>query len=230
VLSPIARTRRPRRAPAAVVLWTGLLIFGIPAASSATTPSRVDSFPAVRSAPFVSILGGTSSNDIVVDLDIAQQRYLISDTAGVIPGQNCAALSSTSVQCVRLAIYGPGDGFGAVLQAGDDTLRLTGDARYGRLDGGPGADTIISGNARNVIVGDDGNDTLRGHSGNDGLFGDRGLDALHGGGGNDRLEARNLDRDRLIDCGAGRDVALIDPMRDPKPIGCEVIVRKPREH
>jgi len=59
------------------------------------------------------------------------------------------------------------------------SLRLEGDERDNKLDGGIGPD---------VIVGGAGNDTLRGHAGRDKLSGGTGNDVLHGGSGDDELE------------------------------------------
>jgi len=97
-----------------------------------------------------------------------------------------------------------------------DTLRGTprGDRLLGRggrdrlfglggrdcLDGGPGADRLRGGRDR---------DTLTGRGGNDFLHGGGGRDVLRGGAGRDRVVARGNAAD-VVDCGRGRDVALVD--------------------
>jgi Ca2+-binding RTX toxin-like protein len=71
-----------------------------------------------------------------------------------------------------------------------------------------------------TLSGEDGSDTMAGGVGNDLISGGGGPDAARGGPGSDRLNMRNNDRDRVIDCGAGNDVAQVDK-RDPRPTGCE---------
>jgi hypothetical protein len=97
--------------------------------------------------------------------------------------------------------------------AGDDMLR--GDAGRDFLSGGAGAD-LLNGGA--------GADRLSGGAGWDTLVGGAGGDRLAGGAGRDLIRARDGVRDR-VDCGAGRDTAILDS-RDVA-IGCEV-VRRPR--
>jgi Ca2+-binding RTX toxin-like protein len=70
------------------------------------------------------------------------------------------------------------------------------------------------------ISGGDGADTLRGSAANDVITGGPGPDEVRAGAGNDRLNLRNGDRDPVIDCGAGNDVAQVDP-KDPVAQNCE---------
>ena len=65
-----------------------------------------------------------------------------------------------------------------------------------------------SGNDR--VDGGSGDDVVRGGSGNDRVIGGSGRDELWGGRGNDLLYAADNRRDASIDCGPGRDVAVID--------------------
>jgi hypothetical protein len=97
--------------------------------------------------------------------------------------------------------------------AGDDVLLGRGGAD--KLHGGAGADTL---------TGDGGPDRLSGGAGPDALTGGTGADRLSGGPGRDLIRARNGGRDR-VDCGAGRDTAILDA-RD-LAARCEV-VRRPR--
>jgi hypothetical protein len=73
--------------------------------------------------------------------------------------------------------------------AGDD--RLTGDAAGNTIDGGAGNDTIVGG---------------------------KGFDFLYGGPGDDVIDARDGTQD-VVDCGAGRDRAIVD--RVDLVTGCE---------
>jgi CSLREA domain-containing protein len=78
-----------------------------------------------------------------------------------------------------------------------------------RLYGGNGNDTIHGGGGNDVLFGDGGNDRLFGDAGSDRLTGGAGKNVYHGGRGNDRISARNGKRE-LVDCGPGRDFAVVD--------------------
>jgi Ca2+-binding RTX toxin-like protein len=97
-------------------------------------------------------------------------------------------------------------------QAGNDLLY--GRARSDRLLGEAGDD---------LLEGARGNDRLSGGSGDDQLNGGLGTDKLSGGPGNDRLTSIDLERDTL-DCGSGRDTAIVDS-RD-RTRGCERVTRR----
>jgi hypothetical protein len=68
------------------------------------------------------------------------------------------------------------------------------------LYGGPGDDRLSGSGSRNTLDGAGGRDRLNGAGGEDALF---------GGAGNDILDARDGHADEL-DCGPGRDVAVVD--------------------
>jgi hypothetical protein len=87
--------------------------------------------------------------------------------------------------------------------AGND--RVDGGAGSDKLDGGPGADVVIGG------------------TGNDNLVGGPGKDTLSGGTGSDTLAAVDGARD-VIDCGAGKDTAIVDAVDVVK--GCEKVKRR----
>lgn len=100
--------------------------------------------------------------------------------------------------------------------------------------GGPGGDALDGSSGGERLLGRSGDDHLRGFAGDDLLFGGAGgdtinggpgRDALIGGAGDDRLEARDGERDYL-NCGTGRDVALVD-QEDRVARGCEVVRRSP---
>jgi Ca2+-binding RTX toxin-like protein len=120
-----------------------------------------------------------------------------------------------------------------------------------RVFGGPGNDSL-RGSSRQIVIapfggepgerswpieelyGQAGNDVLKGFAGpdvldggrgNDTLDGGKGRDTLQGGRGNDTLNARDGQRDAYIICGPGtHDKAIIDKV-DPKPVGCETVLR-----
>ena len=130
----------------------------------------------------------------------------------------------------------------AVLAASAHAAPIHGTPLDDRLTGTPAADDIRAGAGDDVLSGRGGADALQGGSGNDTLSGDAGPDRLSGGAGTDTLSggpgadrlsggpgrdlirARNGGRDR-VDCGAGRDTAILDA-RDVA-VRCEV-VRRPR--
>lgn len=89
-----------------------------------------------------------------------------------------------------------------------------------------GALTVVSseetfyGNGGNdVLIGKGQPDALYGGAGNDKLNGGPGRDILVGGPGNDFINAKDGQRDAIIDCGPGKDHAKVDKV-DPKPISC----------
>lgn len=97
-----------------------------------------------------------------------------------------------------------------------------------------GPDNVVAGLGADEVDGDSGNDRISGGDGDDqrdaarstlgtrlpGLFGDNGSDrvmggpgaddALFGGDGNDILDSFDQQRDRVVDCGPGRDIAYVD--------------------
>ena len=76
---------------------------------------------------------------------------------------------------------------------GDDRLTIRGAGT--KVDGGPGADTVVGGPGRDSIAGGIGNDTLSGGAENDLLDGDAGRDRIRGGAGRDTiLGGDNADR------------------------------------
>lgn len=92
-------------------------------------------------------------------------------------------------------------------------LTLIGTARPDVLRGSKGPDRILGLGA---------GDRLYGFAGNDIVVGGPGADRMFGGTGNDRLEARDGTKD-LVDCGPGRDTAIIDNIDVIK--SCEIVKR-----
>jgi Ca2+-binding RTX toxin-like protein len=123
-------------------------------------------------------------------------------------------------------------GADVIATAGGDDALVGGDAAQGDqadvLDGGPGAERVISGGAGNdrilagdgddrAVAGGPGDDTIDGEDGADVLFGDVGDDVLRGGRGDDVVDvgaavdpALALGRDAL-DGGAGDDTLGAGP-------------------
>jgi Ca2+-binding RTX toxin-like protein len=128
--------------------------------------------------------------------------------------------------------------------AGDDQISGlgAGDILFGNrgndtMQGGDGIDVIFGGrdndnldggNGLDIVRGRAGDDTVAGGNGRDLLFGGWGADTLSGGDGNDRLHALAKDGQvDVLDCGPGRDVALV---RDGEPLtlsNCEKVKTVP---
>jgi Ca2+-binding RTX toxin-like protein len=105
-------------------------------------------------------------------------------------------------------------------QGGD---RLFGRAGPDELIGRRGADLLEGGKGGDRLIGGPGNDRLKGGPGHDQLNEIDGVPA--GGLGNDIIDARDGAQDE-INCGPGRDVAIVDASEEGV-IDCEV-VREPR--
>ena len=89
--------------------------------------------------------------------------------------------------------------------AGND--RLVGNGLGNSLRGGGGSDSLLAGAGSDVLYGGAGNDTLTGGKGNDKHYGEAGVD---------RIDAKDtVAKDRkfveVVDGGAGKDVASVDP-------------------
>jgi Ca2+-binding RTX toxin-like protein len=106
--------------------------------------------------------------------------------------------------------------------AGKDTIK--GDAGKDIAGGGNGADALTGGAGNDRLSGGAANDKLTGSSGNDRLTGGAGKNRYSGGAGKDTISARNKVRE-TIDCGAGRDVAVVD-RRDKVKRNCERVKRR----
>ena len=104
---------------------------------------------------------------------------------------------------------------------GKDQLR--GAAGKDLLNGGPGDDRVWGGKGPDTLLGGRGKDLLNGGPGPDVVHGGFGVDRLFGGKGDDRILARDRRRD-VINCGPGRDVAVVDRFDRVVP-GCETIQR-----
>jgi hypothetical protein len=103
---------------------------------------------------------------------------------------------------------------------------LKGTKHADRLSGGPRAETLKGGKGNDRLSGGGGNDLLLGGPGNDRLTGGRGRDSLRGESGNDILNARDGKADR-VDCGPGRDKAIVDAIDAPVRRCEHVDVKRP---
>jgi Ca2+-binding RTX toxin-like protein len=95
--------------------------------------------------------------------------------------------------------------------------------------GTQGPDYLAGGGHDDVIYGLGGNDTILGGAGDDRIYGGAGNDVItpgagadhvFAGPGSDTIFAADGERD-VIDCGPGRDRAVVDPV--DKTINCEVV-------
>ncbi len=98
----------------------------------------------------------------------------------------------------------------------------TGTAGANVLTGDGGANILRGRGGHDRLYGRGGNDTLYGDAGNDLLDGGAGLDRFFGGTGRDTIRARDGRRER-IDCGPGRDTAIVD--KGDVVRGCETVRR-----
>jgi hypothetical protein len=110
----------------------------------------------------------------------------------------------------------------AAVAARPDADRITGTKGADVLRGSAGPDLLLGRAGRDRLIGGRGKDTLRGGPGRD-EFNMRAGAELQGRGA-DRIDARDGAPDE-INCGAGRDLAIVDAIEDGV-IACEV-VREP---
>lgn len=105
-------------------------------------------------------------------------------------------------------------------RGGNDIVR--GSAGNDRIYGGRGADLLLGGSGADLLYGQSGKDRMGGGSGSDRVdggagndliddqrLGGAGKDRLVGGTGADRVRAADASNDS-VDCGTGRDTALLD--------------------
>jgi Ca2+-binding RTX toxin-like protein len=107
---------------------------------------------------------------------------------------------------------------------GNDTLN--GHAYPDILWGNDGLDVLMGGHGPDLLLGGPGDDSIDGEAGNDRLWGGIGEDVLLGGRHND--EIISLDQDGLpdvIDCGPGRDRAVVVAGEDVDVTNCEIVIR-----
>jgi Ca2+-binding RTX toxin-like protein len=103
--------------------------------------------------------------------------------------------------------------------------RIVGTAKGEYLAGGGHDDVIFGLGGNDTLLGGAGDDRIYGGSGNDVITGGSGEDHLYGGPGSDTVYAADGERD-IVDCGSGRDRAVVDLGID-KTVNCEVVVAAP---
>jgi Ca2+-binding RTX toxin-like protein len=162
-----------------------------------------------------TLLGGAGSDQLVArhgcEGNLLDGGPGGSDIAGFAPAPSIRA--RLGGEAVELGPVAPG-------------LRYPGGCRPTKVSAsneileGSSEEDVLTGNRRGqLILGRGGNDLIRGMGGGDTLRGQPGADTLLGGGGPDTLEAKDGERDRRLDCGAGGRTAERDP-RDPPARHC----------
>ena len=122
--------------------------------------------------------------------------------------------------------------YGTTIASSDVTEPVLGvppHRRGRRIVGTKGPDYLTGGGYDDVIYGEGGNDTIFGGAGDDKLYGGPGNDVItggpgedkiYGGPGSDTIYADDGERD-FVDCGPGRDRAVVDAVDVVK--NCEVV-------
>jgi hypothetical protein len=103
--------------------------------------------------------------------------------------------------------------------------RIVGTTKSEYLAGGGHDDIIFGLGGNDTLPGGAGDDRIYGGPGNDVITGGSGEDRLYGGAGSDTIYAADGERD-IVDCGPGRDRAVVDLGID-KTVNCEVVVAAP---
>jgi Ca2+-binding RTX toxin-like protein len=97
-----------------------------------------------------------------------------------------------------------------------------GNALANRIEGFKGQDVLRGRGGNDELLGDDLGDLVKGGRGNDLLIGEGSGDRLLGGPGIDRIDAKDKQHEKTINCGKGndrRERATRDG-GDPHPISC----------
>jgi hypothetical protein len=185
-----------------------------PAANAGTAQLRDATLRPTGEAVQVLVYRAVSGEKNFVNANFGSGVFILSDRAGVTPGNGCVANSSTRVRCPLAAGKTVG-GVAAVLGDKNDFAIASGtDAQ---IAGGSGNDRLF---------GSGHDDTLLGDKGNDDLEGGVGQDELIGGSGNDRIQARDSFTD-AVSCGSGRDKLTADGL-DYFGDRCERVLRSDR--
>jgi len=103
--------------------------------------------------------------------------------------------------------------------------KLKGTAGGDTIRGRGGKDKIKGRGGDDCVSGQGGKDRVSGGAGDDTIKGGRGKDRLSGGGGNDVIKARRGAKDR-VNCGKGKDVAIVNKKHDKVKKNCEKVRRR----
>lgn len=139
----------------------------------------------------IELAGGTAGEAVDVVGELGSVSVTGLPAAVMVAGSsNIDAVNDT------LAVRtGPGDDRVDAQSLAEEAFRL-------ELDGGPGADTLLDGDGRNVLLAGDGDDTVDGN---------RGSDVALLGAGDDRFRLAAGDGDKRIDGEAGADTIAVGP-------------------
>jgi hypothetical protein len=184
-----------------------LALLAVPAAAGAATQVSVQR---VQGLDVVVATDDDGPGDIQTSLGIDQgsgQHFVaVQSAGGAAPGAGCQPVSATVVGCVgdfdAIVVFGNGGNDQITLRliadglpplhgeasggAGDDTLKSPPDGRdvpqpETYMEGGPGNDTLVSGNGTDELHGGDGNDTIQSFAGADTVRGEAGDDSVSAG-------------------------------------------------
>jgi Ca2+-binding RTX toxin-like protein len=196
----------------------GILLLTPAIAAGATAEVTSDGTLEVTADPGVA-------NDLYVAYNSTADLYgIVEPGRAVVSGPGCMTTFGTA-GCAAAAI----DRIVVMAQDGNDHVSLDGAgmATAAFVDpvdvlGGDGDDVLRGGSAAATLKGEDGDDVLLGRAGDDILVGGKGRDTMLGEQGRDKLKARDRKRDRVIDCGAGKDPkAGVDRRKDPRAASCK---------
>ena len=191
-------SRCPARWMALLIVAFGLAL--VPATSSASSTATVEVYNGGVWLNVHEEWNETQDDDLTVSFTAG--GYVVTDTAGISPGERCTKIKSTSVRCAQ------GSGADEVRNlsvgsfAGDDTIKIA---------------SSVSGMSQVWLDGGSGNDTITGGPTDDHISGWFGEDHIDGGGGDDLISTHPLsvetniepdetdDGDDSVDGGAGED-------------------------
>lgn len=191
-------------------------------ATSSTATVHPEAFPPRDSGLSFAFYGSTAADDVGISLGIDPDSHHIEDPAGVVgTAGDCQPSSPFAADCRAYQGHYRGR-----LRAGNDDAVMIGAPVDGKLHGGKGLDYLIGSGGDEEIYGGRDNDYLDGGEGADLIDGGPGADFLGGGINSDKIRADDGEHDARIDCGPGsEDVARIDRKIDPRPWGCERVIR-----
>jgi Ca2+-binding RTX toxin-like protein len=203
-----------------LTLFVAIGVLALPAGAAATTVVS-DGAPGE-----VVVSGSDDFSSITVGYGA---DFGISASEGVSDASShCAVTAPTVVHCAYTGITALSVSTGLGGAQGGDVATVT---NYGTsapwpagihltLKGGADNDILHGAVGPDTIKGGGGDDALNGGAGSDQVNGGAGRDKLFGGGGVDKLNAKDGEKDKLIDCGGGADPKpKLDP-KDPKPANC----------
>jgi hemolysin type calcium-binding protein/Big-like domain-containing protein len=171
---------------------------------------------------------GVSSGTTSVTVNASSNATCADRAASIVGSARADRLAGTRKRDV--AVGGPGNdrinaGGGADLVcAGRGNDRVLGGRGNDRVFGQTGDDTLFGGPGRDVLNGGPGNDRVSGGPGNDRIDPGTGRDHVSAGAGEDRIVSVDRRRD-VIDCGPGRDEAIVDAVDRVRH--CQIVVRVP---